>query len=315
MSAPASAQAQAELRAEAVRLASEDLDHLLNTADQVRRQRWGARVSFCAIVNARCGVCSEDCAFCAQSSHHDTDVSPFGLIDADAMVDAARRAGRAGAARMGIVTSGSAISGCELDDVCAAVARITDETGVAPCASLGSLSPQAARSLRDAGLSRYHHNLETSERFFPHVCTSHTYEDRVRTVRVALDAGLEVCAGGLFGMGETWEDRIDLALALRELSVSSIPINFLMPVPGTPMGGRPLLSADDALRTIALFRMLSPEAEVRVCGGRDLVLGSSGDRIYQAGATGAMIGDYLTQPGGDPAADLKAARALGLEVA
>ena len=295
-------------------LLARDLEDLLAQADELRRSVWGDRVSFCAIINARCGVCGEDCAFCAQSSRYDTGVQPYPLVGADEMVEAARRAELGGARRLGIVTSGAAVSDAELDRICRSVARVRRETAILPCASLGELSAPAARRLAEAGLSRYHHNLETSARFFPRICTTHAYDDRVRTVRVALDAGLPVCSGGLFGMGESWDDRVDLALALGELGVSSVPVNFLMPVPGTPLAAMTPLDPEDALRVIALFRLLLPEAEVRVCGGRHVALAGAGDLIYRAGATGAMVGDYLTQPGRDPGLDMQTAARLGLRV-
>lgn len=305
---------QAALRREGLAALGMDLDDLLARAEALRREVWGDTVSMCAVVNARCGLCPEDCAFCAQSSHHRSDVRPYTLVGPTHLVEAARRAGDSGARRLGIVTSGPRLSEGELDVVCEGVRRIREEGHTEPCASLGELTPEYARRLYEAGLRRYHHNLETSRRFFPRICTTHAYDDRVRTVRIAREAGLEVCCGGLFGMGESWEDRVDLAVELRFLGVSSIPVNFLMPIPGTPLADRPLMDAEEALRTVALFRILVPEAEVRVCGGRQLVLGEMQQLMYRAGATGVMIGDFLTQPGSPPEEDIRLARELGLEI-
>jgi biotin synthase len=192
------------------------------------------------------------------------------------------------------------------------VRRIRSEALLAPCASLGRLDEPGLRLLKDAGLARYHHNLESSRTFFPHLCTTHTWDERLATLRAAQAAGLEVCSGGLFGAGETWEDRVDLALALRDLGVQQVPINFLNPIPGTPLENQPRLAADEGLRLIAIYRLLLPTATLRLCGGRPTTLGERQAEMFHAGANALMTGDYLTTAGLSPDADRALVANLGL---
>lgn len=300
-------------RRTALLLAAAPLGALLAGADAIRRRRAGNRITLCAIVNARSGLCGEDCAFCAQSARHAAGVPVYPMRGVAEILAAARRARAMKAARFGIVTSGRAAGREEVEAVCEAVRALRGKGGIVPCASLGELGEPEAGRLRRAGLSRYHHNLETSRRFFPSICTTHRWADRVRTVRAARRAGLQVCSGGIFGLGETWGDRVDLALALRRLDVDSVPINFLMPVRGTPLGRRRPLNAREALRIVAVFRFVLPRAEIRVAGGRGLVLGPMQERIFAAGADAMMVGDYLTAKGLKPRDDLRMLRRLGLE--
>ncbi|MCX6339484.1 MAG: biotin synthase BioB [Candidatus Aureabacteria bacterium] len=290
------------------------LDDLLCEADRLRRQFYGNRVALCAIVNARSGLCGEDCKFCAQSAHHQTGVTTYPMLAEEDILERARQAREMGARYFSVVTSGRRLSGDEVEIVCGIVRALRGTDGLIPCASLGELSADTARRLKDAGLSRYHHNLECAERFFPRVCATHGWRDRVRTVSAAKAAGLEVCAGGIFGLGENWEDRVDLALALRDLEVDSVPLNFLAPVRGTPYEFQPPLAAEDALRIIALFRIMLPRAEIRIAGGRELILGEMQSRVFLAGANGIMIGDYLTTKGRKPEDDLQMIEQLGLEI-
>jgi len=301
-------------RLAALRLAKAPLADLMRGADALRRERFGDRVSLCAIVNARAGLCAEDCAFCAQSTRHAARTPVHPMRSAKTLLESARKARGMGAFRFGIVTSGRAAGREDAARVRGAVRAIRHNGPVSPCASLGALREEDARALRAAGLARYHHNLETSARFFPSICATHLWEDRVRTVRTAKRAGLEVCAGGIFGLGETWEDRVDLALALRELGVESVPVNFLMPVEGTPLEKRRPLRPPEALRIIALFRFVLPRAEIRVAGGRELALGQAQERIFAAGANGMMVGDYLTTRGRGIGDDRRMLERLGLEV-
>jgi biotin synthase len=290
------------------------LDDLLIEADRLRRRSSGNRVGLCAIVNARSGLCAEDCKFCAQSARYRTGAAVYPMLDKEEILARARQAKEMGAGRFGVVTSGGRLSSDEVKTVCEIVRALRDESGVAPCASLGELDGATARALKEAGLTRYHHNLECSERFFPNVCTTHKWRDRVQTVAAAQEAGLEICAGGIFGLGETWEDRVDLALALRDLEVDSVPLNFLMPVSGTPYEFQPPLSAQDALRIVALFRLMLPGVGIRIAGGREHVLGAMQHKIFFAGANGMMIGDYLTTKGRRPEEDMRMIRESGLEV-
>lgn len=273
------------------------LSELLAQATRLREAHSGSRVALCGIVNARSGRCAEDCAFCAQAARHRTGVETYPLRECEALVAAAREAQGAGAHCFGIVTSGASVTAAELDEVAAAVTIITGQLGLQCSASLGALTPAQLARLKAAGLPCYHHNLETSERFFPQICTTHTWQSRVDTVRAARAAGLAVCCGGLFGLGETWEDRIDMLLACRTLGVQSVPLNFLHPVPGTPLADQPPLRPEAILRSIAIARFLLPDAVIRVCGGRDVNLGEAQEQIFAAGANGMMIGNYLTTAG------------------
>ncbi|MDP8247235.1 MAG: biotin synthase BioB [Candidatus Tritonobacter lacicola] len=305
-------------RGEAERLARDEvlIDALMGGAAVIREKHFGRMVGLCSVVNARSGVCSEDCSFCAQSARWKTGVERFGWIGEERVAVAARRAGESGASMLGIVTSGRSVDGDdEFEEILDAVERVAGDGSVDACASLGMLHEDQAGRLKERGLRRYHHNLETSRGFFPGVCSTHVYDDMVDTVRAVKAAGLEVCCGGIFGLGESWTDRVDLALTLRDLGVDSVPLNFLIPIPGTPLASRPLLSPEEALRIIALFRFILPDVEIRVCGGREACLGDLQARIFHAGASGTMTGDYLTRAGRRPSEDLEMIKALGLEVA
>lgn len=290
-----------------------ELPALLTAATLVREQAFGTKVSLCAIVNAKSGLCPEDCAFCAQSAHHATTVAQYPLLDEQTLLENARRAAACGAGCYGIVTSGSGIrSGEELDRICSVIRKIRAEGLIAPGASLGTLDAFSVHALKDAGLVTYHHNLETSRSFFPQICSTHDYEDDVATVRLAKQAGLRVCSGGLFGLGESMAQRVELALTLRELDVDSVPINFLDPVDGTPLAGSNNLSPLECLHIIALFRLIIPKAHITVCGGREKNLRDLQSWIFMAGASGIMTGNYLTKEGRQPSDDRQMIADLGL---
>jgi biotin synthase len=282
-------------------------------AHRIRVHHLKNRVFSCAIINARSGFCSEDCSFCAQSSHHHTRIETYPLMNTEQLVANALRMQEAGATRYSIVTSGYALTPEETDRVCRAAATIRSKTNLGVCASLGMLTESRARRLRESGVSRYHHNLETARSYFDRICTTHDYEEDLETVRVAGSAGLEVCSGGILGLGETWEQRVELAFTLRALDVDCIPLNFLNPVPGTRMEGRPLLPPMEALRCIALFRFIHPRKNITVCGGREVTLGDFQSWIFMAGANGLMIGDYLTTKGRSTQMDMEMIAAMGLE--
>lgn len=285
---------------------------LFHAANRIRRHFKGDGVQLCSIVNARSGGCSEDCRFCAQSSRHRTGAARYAMLDASMLLEAGRAAAGLGAACFGIVTSGRGPGG---EGDVAAVGEVAARLeGVRPSASLGSLTPEVAARLRAAGLRRYHHNLETARSFFPEVCTTHTYDDRLATVRTAKAAGFEVCCGGIFGLGESWRHRIELAIELRGLGVESVPVNFLNPVPGTPLEGREPLPALEGLRIIALYRFLLPRADIRTAGGRGRCLGDLQSWMFYAGANATMIGNYLTTAGRPPEQDLAMIRGLGLRI-
>jgi biotin synthase len=281
---------------------------------KLRETHFRDRVDACSIINAKSGNCSEDCAFCAQSVHHSTEVKTYPLLSDDNILEAARRAADHGVKRFCIVTSGRGIdSGKDLSAIARCIGKIRG-LGIMPCATLGTLDAAQLKTLRDAGLNRYHHNIETSEAYFPKVCTTHGYTERVETLMLARDCGLSLCSGGIIGLGEDMEDRADMALALREIGVDSVPLNFLMPIPGTPLEGAGSITPFEALKTIALFRFILPDKEIRVCGGRLSTLRELHPLIFQAGANGVLMGDYLTTRGRDYADDLKMLADLNLRV-
>ncbi|MHC4480035.1 MAG: biotin synthase BioB [Planctomycetota bacterium] len=293
-------------RAEAMAVLEADcatLPTVLAASATARRKRFGDKVLLCSILNAKSGGCPEDCTFCAQSLHHSTHIETHPLVSPERMRAAYEDACALPIGHFGMVTSGKALGEAEVDTICGAV-KEQAPSPVAWCASLGSLSEQLLSRLRDAGFSRYHHNLETAESFFPNICTTHTYADRMATVMAARRVGLEVCSGGLFGLGESREHRVELAFALREAEVDAIPLNFLVPIPNTPLAGARPLSPAEILKTVAMFRLVCRRAELKVCAGREVHLGVHEEAIFAAGATGMMIGGYLTVRGRAVADDL-----------
>ncbi|MDD2852569.1 MAG: biotin synthase BioB [Desulfuromonadaceae bacterium] len=277
---------------------------LFAEAARIRDHFVGPVVHLCSIINAKSGRCAENCAFCAQSAHHDTGVDIYPLVDEDEIVRCATRAEQNGASCYGIVTSGTRINkGEELDRVCRTVARIKSETAVSPSCSLGIMDQETALRLKNAGMETYHHNLETSRSFFPTICSTHDYEDDVATIRAAKMVGLRVCCGGIFGLGETFAQRIEMALTLRELEVDSIPLNFLNPMPGTKLESANNLTPLECLNIIAVYRFLLPDKQLSVCGGREKNLRELQSWMFLAGANGTMTGNYLTTPGRSPELD------------
>jgi biotin synthase len=264
-------------------------------------------------VNARSGRCPQDCAFCSQSAFHKTDASEYPLIGVYEIADAACAAADAGARSFGIVTSGASLGGDEFEAVLEAIRIIRNEGRIAPDASIGLITKERAARLADAGCRRYHHNLEACRSFYGSICTTRTYDDNVSSVRAAQDAGLEVCSGGIFGMGETPRQRVELLIELRALGVESIPINFLSPISGTRLGGMEKLGPLEALQIIAVARMLMGGRNIRVCGGREAVLGGLQGLMFFAGANGAMVGDYLTTRGRSAAGDIELLKKTGME--
>jgi len=296
------------------RLAGEAVYELLYWANRIRTKFHGRKVKFCSIVSAKQGRCPEDCKFCSQSVHHRTAIKTFPLIPTDEVVKAARQATEVGAESFGIVISGRRASERDWGRIVEMVKGVSRNTKLRPCASLGALTLERARELKKAGLVRYHHNLETSRRFFPRLCTTHTYEERVTTALAAKRAGLELCCGGIFGVGESRADRVSLALTLREIDPDSVPLNFLNPIRGTPLENSRPMAPMEILKTIALFRFALPRKEIKVCGGREVNLRDLQSWIYYAGATGAIIGNYLTTSGRPAAEDIQMIRDLGLRL-
>ena len=278
-------------------LADTPLDALMAKADAVRRTYQGDSLELCGIVNAKSGRCSEDCKFCAQSVHHHTEATVYDLRDAETIFDAAAQAKAIGAKRFGIVTSGNTLDDAEIDSIAQAVRQIVDQLGLAVCGSLGALNADQLGRLKHAGMTRYHHNIETSRRFYGQIVTTHDFQQRLDTIAAAKDAGLEVCSGGIIGMGETWADRVDMAVTLKTLNVDAVPINILVPLEGTAMENAAVLSRADILRTIAVFRIVLQDVAITIAAGRETALQDQQLRAFQAGANGMMIGGYLTVPG------------------
>jgi biotin synthase len=279
-----------------------ELDALMERARAVREAVHGREVALCGITNAKSGRCAEDCGFCAQSSHFpEADAPVYSLLSADEIVAQAKAAERAGAREFSIVTSGTRISSeRELAVLEDAVRRLRAETAVEPCASLGLVREQDLARLKAAGLLHYHHNLESARSFFPNVCTTHSFDAQLETIRAAKGLGLKLCTGGILGMGETPDQRVELAEELRGLGVDCVPLNFLNPRPGTPMAHVKAITAGECLAAIAVFRLMMPAAHVFVMGGREVNLGDRQDLVFRAGADGTMVGNYLTSAGGAP---------------
>jgi biotin synthase len=291
-----------------------DLWDLFTAAGRVREHFRGSTVDICSIVNAKSGACSEDCSYCAQSVHHSTDAPVYSLISVDRMAEAAASAKKNGAKRFCIVTSGRGIDSREdLDTIAEGIKRVR-EIGLSPCATLGTLTREQLSRLKEVGLNRYHHNIETSREYFPRICTTHSFDERLEVLRQVRSLGLSACSGGILGMGESMDDRIRMAFTLKELDVDSVPINFLMPIMGTPLEGINAITPLEALHSIAMFRFILPEKEIRVCAGRGTALRQLHPLIFTAGADGFMIGNYLTTSGLDPKDDLKMVRDLGLKI-
>lgn len=281
-----------------------ELHLLFAEASRIREHFKGSAASLCSIINAKSGRCPENCAFCAQSSAHTTNVQVYPLVDEEELVRCAKSAEQNGARCYGIITSGTGIqAGRELDQICRAVRRIKDETGIDPSCSLGILGHSTALLLKEAGMVTYHHNLETARSFFPSICTSHDYEDDVETIRAVKQAGLKICCGGIFGLGESFQHRVELAETLRELDVDTVPINFLNPVEGTRLADADFLTPMECLKIIAIYRFMLPDKDLTVCGGRERNLRELQSWIFLAGASGMMTGNYLTTPGRAPEQD------------
>lgn len=282
---------------EALLLAREDIDSLCAAADMIRRQRCGDTFELCSIANGKSGKCPEDCKYCAQSAHYPTNTGFYDLLDEKELVNAARRSLEGGARRFSIVTSGRKLSCGEVKRLCGIYRAIKKEyPQLRLCASHGLLDRQEFAMLAEAGVERYHNNLETSRGFFGHICSTHSYGDKLETIRRAREAGLAVCSGGIIGMGERMADRIDMALQLRDLDIRSVPLNILNPIKGTPLENMPPLTENEARRSAAIFRFLLPDAAIRLAGGR-IRLRESGREMLRAGVNAAITGDMLTTAG------------------
>lgn len=267
----------------------------------------------CSIINARSGKCSEDCRYCAQSVHHGTNIETYDQVEPRIAIDQARENDAYGVSRVSLVTAGRSLNASQMAGMGGLYAAIAKETDLRFCASMGFLSKETARQLVSFGVRRYHCNLESCRQFFPSICTTHTWKEKVETLKIARDAGMDLCSGGIIGMGETLENRLQLAFELRDLGVLSIPVNILSPIESTPLAHIEAISLDDVLRCVALFRFINPRAVIRIAGGRGR-FGRDQYRLFAAGANGAIVGDYLTTAGTGVSEDIAEFTKLGFDV-
>lgn len=276
-------------------LLTADVDELCSGADLIRRKFRGNDVEMCSIINGKSGRCSENCKFCAQSAHNKTSVETYDFIDESKIIEACRYNESKGVDRFSIVTAGKNLSDEDFEKAVSAYRKMSGGK-IKLCASHGLLTEEQFRELKNSGVSRYHCNLETSRRFFPNICTSHTYDDKIKCIRLAQKCGLSICSGGIIGMGENWNDRMDMAFELAELGVDSIPLNVLMAIKGTPLEDSKRLGEDDILRTAAMFRFIVPTADIRFAAGRAL-MADLGQRAFRSGMNAMITGDMLTTTG------------------
>ena len=287
-----------------------DLEALGRSADRLRKHFSRDRVDLCTIINGKSGSCSEDCRFCAQSAHHHTSCEAYPLLDPDRIITAAKGNEAEGVSRFAIVTSGRCPSDEDFEKIISIYTRMRRELKFGLCASLGFLTDEQFRRLYAAGVRSYHNNIETSRRFFPSICTTHTFDEKLANIQRARNAGFTVCSGGIIGMGETWEDRIDMAVTLSTLGISSIPINALMPIPGTPFESNRKLTEAEILRTVAIFRFINPSADIRMGAGRAL-LSENGKKAFLSGASATITGNMLTTTGSTIGSDKEMLLGLG----
>lgn len=290
-----------------------DLNELAEGADLIRQAFCQNRVHLCTIINGRSGKCGEDCKFCAQSAFSQTGCETYDMLDEDTILRDCKEKEAAGVHSYSIVTAGRTVAGKDLEKLVKIFERLHKECNVHLCSSNGLLSYDAFVRLKAAGVETYHENIETSRRNFPHICTTHTYEDKIEKICLAKKAGLNVCSGGIIGMGETWEDRIDMAVSLSELEIFSIPLNALRPIPGTPLGELPPLTEDEIVRTVAIFRYLNPTAYIRMAAGRSY-FEDGGKRLFTSGANAAITGNMLTTIGNNIREDMQMFTELGYDI-
>ena len=298
---------------------TDDLNFLLTTpleklqagAALIQEKFFGKHIDLCTIINGKSGRCSEDCKYCAQSARHHTGIDEYDFLPTEEILKVALANEKAGVNRFAIVTSGRKLDGKNFERAIDTYKVLRAALKIDLCASHGILSAEQLQRLKAAGVNRYHHNLETSRRFFPQICTTHTYDDRIKTIKFAQKIGLKVCSGGIIGMGETWQDRIDLAFELAVLEIKSIPINILTAIKGTALENLPRLSAEEILRTVAIFRYINPTANIRLAAGRKF-LPDNGAAAFLHGASAAITGNMLTTTNINLQTDLKLLRELGL---
>ncbi|EKD38017.1 MAG: hypothetical protein ACD_75C00899G0002 [uncultured bacterium] len=293
--------------------ATADPAELYQAADELREKLHKNSLDLCSIVNAKSGKCGEDCKFCAQSAHYDVEVVSYDVVDIARAVQLAKENERYGVQRFSLVTAGRSVSEQHLEEFRAIYKQLREETSLSFCASMGFLTREKALKLKEMGVTRYHCNLETARSYFPSVCTTHTWDEKVATIKIARDAGLEVCSGGIIGMGESLAQRLELAFELRELGILSIPLNILTPIKDTPFAHLQPLSVGEVLTCVAMFRLINPPAVIRLAGGRNL-LGREQSKCFTAGANGAIVGNYLTTVGNTLGEDIAIFKALGFDL-
>lgn len=295
---------------EALALYEEPLEELCFAADEIRRQFCRDGFDICTIINGKSGRCSENCKYCAQSAYYNTATEEYPLLDTKEIVKQARYNADRGVLRYSIVTSGRELNDSEVAQMCDAIRAIKRDVDIEVCVSFGLLNEAQFRKVREAGATRVHNNLETSRRNFPNICTTHTFDDKVAAIEAAKAAGLSVCSGGIMGLGETKEDRIDMAFSLKELGVKSVPVNMLNPIPGTPYEDNQKLTKEDMRRIVAVYRFILPDASIRLAGGRGL-MEDKGEGCFKSGANAVISGDMLTTSGYTIESDMDMIQRLG----
>ena len=300
-------------REDALSLTNENLEELCDCANELRYHFCGNCFDICSIINGKSGKCSEDCKYCAQSAYYHTEVEEYPLHDSERLEKDAKNNQQKGILRYSVVTSGKRLSDREVEELCESYRNIKTTCGIFLCASHGLLSFEQFKKLKNAGVTRYHNNLETSRRYFPKICTTHTYDDKIYAIKAAGQAGLEVCSGGIMGLGETMEDRIDMVIDIRNLGIRSVPVNILNPIKGTPFDHLPVLTINEVRQIAAIFRFIIPDAAIRLAGGRGL-LNNKGRAVFLSGANAAISGDMLTTSGITIDEDMIMLKELGFEV-
>ncbi|WP_300349381.1 biotin synthase BioB [Clostridium sp.] len=291
----------------------DDINLLTRFADDIRKKFHGDRVELCSIINGKSGKCGENCAFCAQSKKFKTTIKQYDLLSYEEVKKVALENEKEGVNRFSIVTSGRGLYGNDLKNVCIYYKRLKEESNIKLCASHGILSKESLIDLKDAGITRYHHNLESSREFYSKICTSHSYEERIKTIKLAKEIGLDVCSGGIIGLGERIKDRVILAITLRELEIKSIPINVLTPIKGTDFEKMEPLKEEEILRTIAVFRFINPKAKIRLAAGREN-LENFGQKAFKGGANATITGNLLTTCGNKIKDDIDLIKKVGMRV-
>lgn len=301
-------------REEAIEVYNSDYDELTKAADELREYFCGNDFDVCTIINAKSGKCSENCKFCAQSGHYHTNVKEYALLDEDVIVKDALDKYNRGIPRYSMVASGKGLTPKDIDKICSITRKIYEQApGIKVCISGGIISEESFEKLKAAGITRIHNNLETSRNFFPEICTTHTYDQKIETIKAAQEAGMEICSGGLIGLGEDFKDRIDMALQLRDLDVHSVPINLLNPIKNTPLENNEPLPMEEVNRTCATFRFIMPKALIRLAGGRAL-MEEFGESAFKSGANAAISGVLLTTKGISIEDDMKRIKNLDYQV-